>query len=178
MNHSQTNRHKKRSRRGFVQASSLMKGDIRSATQTRGFGQTRLLTHWSEIAGEATAAISRPVKISYSQKGMGATLILLCRGADAPMLQMQLPQILTRVNSTFGYKAISRIRLTQTAADGLATDGFQEPAGAFARKSAAPPKPLAQATKARIDALGDDRLKQALTALGENVMSRTTNRKG
>ena len=72
--------------KGFKRTNSLLSQQIRKASETRGFAQSRLLTHWAEIAGEATAAISRPVEVSYGRKeGIGATLTLLTTGANAPV---------------------------------------------------------------------------------------------
>ena len=36
-------------------------------------------------------------------------MTLLVSSAHAPMIQMQLPQIIEKVNATYGYAAISRI---------------------------------------------------------------------
>ena len=101
--------------KGFKRTDSLLSQQIRKASETRGFAQSRLLTHWTEIAGEATAAISRPVEVSYGRKeGIGATLTLLTTGANAPMLEMQKEQLRARVNAVYGYNAIARVRITQT----------------------------------------------------------------
>ena len=101
--------------RGFIQTGGLLKAKIRAATETRGFAETRLLTNWMDIAGPSTANICRPVKVSYGKQGFGATLTLLTTGANAPVLQMQLPKIISKVNSTYGYNAISKIKITQTS---------------------------------------------------------------
>lgn len=106
--------------RGFRQAASLVAGPIRHAAEGRGFAVARLLTHWAEIAGPEIASRARPVKIAHSRGGFGATLTLLTTGAAAPLVEMQLPQIRERVNACYGYNAISRILLTQTAPTGFA----------------------------------------------------------
>jgi hypothetical protein len=40
-------------------------------------------------------------------------LVILTTGAQAQMLEMQLPQLREKVNACYGYNAISRIRITQ-----------------------------------------------------------------
>jgi len=160
----------KRGRRGFMQTGGILGNQIRKVSETRGFSETRLLTHWSEIAGESVARIAQPVKVNYSRQGIGATLTLLCTGANAPMLQMQLPQIIKRVNGCYGYNAISRIHLTQTA-----PTGFAEPQAAFSAKSVKriiPPQEKEKLAKTVAD-VGDTGLRQALAALGENILSKT-----
>jgi hypothetical protein len=57
--------------RGFEAASGLLKTQVRVAGESRGFAVTRLLTHWTEIAGEEMARVTRPVKVGYGREGMG-----------------------------------------------------------------------------------------------------------
>jgi hypothetical protein len=155
---------------GFSRAASLMQTRIRTASETRGFAMTRLLTHWSEIVGEATSAIATPVNVSYGKGGMGATLTVLTTGAQAPMLEMQKEQISEKVNACYGYRAISRVRITQTA-----PTGFHEGRAAFAPAPAVPkgPDPAAKAEAADLSqSIQSDDLRSALAALGANVISK------
>lgn len=80
---------RKTSTYGFSRASKLVQGRIREASETRGFAQTRVLTHWEEIAGADVAAIARPVEVSYSKGGFGGTLTVLTTGANAPLVEMR-----------------------------------------------------------------------------------------
>lgn len=157
--------------RGFERTSSLLQPRIRKASEARGFAVSRLLTHWEEIAGPDTARIARPVEVSYGRSvGFGATLVLLTTGANAPMLEMQKEGLREKVNATYGYAAISRIRITQTA-----PTGFSEGQVAFAPA----PKPRAPApdsktvAEARRTASGVEspELREALEALARNVLS-------
>jgi len=161
----------KRRRRGFERASGLMQGQIRRIGESRGFAVSRLLTHWADIVGAEVAATALPVKVSYSKGGFGGTLTLLTTGAQAPMLQADLPKIRDRVNAVYGYSAIARIRITQTA-----PTGFAEGQVAFAPQNSAesaPPdaKSVAQAQQTA-HGVSDMALRQALQALGEKVFSK------
>ncbi|WP_312525126.1 DUF721 domain-containing protein [Paracoccus sp. (in: a-proteobacteria)] len=109
----------KRRMRGFEVASSLVAQRIRSVGETRGFAVARLLTNWAEVVGADIAARTRPVRISHG-RGMGATLTLLVQGAHAPLIEMELPRIREKVNACYGFNAVSRITLTQTAPTGFA----------------------------------------------------------
>lgn len=159
----------RRGRRGFMQTGGILGSQIRKASEKRGFSETRILTQWAEVAGESIARIAQPVKVTYTRQGIGATLTLLCSGANAPMLQMQLPWIIKRVNGCYGYNAISRIHLTQTA-----PTGFGEPTTPFAHKPAK--RPIPPEKKARLSSdvagIGDADLREALAALGENILSK------
>lgn len=157
--------------RGFSRASTLLQSRIRRASEGRGFAAPRLLTHWTEIVGADIAKCARPVEVSYGKGGMGATLSLLTTGAMAPMLEMQKEQIRDKVNACYGYRAIARIRITQTAPTGFA-DG--RVAFDHAPKDPAPaPDPQVREQAARI--AGDvtsESLRTALEALATNVLSK------
>ena len=162
--------------RGFVQTGGILQRRIRKAGEKRGFAETRLLTRWAELVGEEIAAVSRPVRVGYGKQGFGATLTVLTNGANAPLLQAQLPAIIDRVNACYGYRAISHIRLTQTSAQGLATPapgapGPDEaaPRAAAARQGAAPRR--GEVERAVCDVASPD-LRAALAALGQNILSR------
>ncbi len=157
--------------RGFEAASGLLQTRIRTAGEKRGFATTRLLTQWAEIAGEDTARITRPVKIGYGREGIGATLTLLVSPAHAPMVQMDLPRLKERVNAVYGYAAIARIALTQTASTGFAEGQAQFTAAP--KKPAVIPDPEIQATAIAVAApVHDTDLRAALEALGQNILTR------
>lgn len=161
---------------GFARTSKLLEERIRKASETRGFSQTRLLTHWPEIAGEQIASMSRPVEISYGRGGFGATLTLLTTGANAPMLEMQKDQIREKVNAVYGYNAIARVRVTQTAASGFA-DGKVSFQHRETRQDKTPaPEAIAQARQSSAD-IGDDGLRAALERLGANIISNPKTRR-
>ena len=156
---------------GFKSASKLLESKIRKAGETRGFAVTRLLTHWEEIAGDL-ASMARPVDVTYGRQGFGATLTLLTTGPMAPMVEMQKEQLREKVNAVYGYNAISRVRVTQTASTGFA-EGQVDFSVKPAAKQKQPPTPEV-VTRARdvADGVGDDGLRSALEALARNVLSK------
>ena len=162
---------RKRRTKGFERTSGLLQGQIRRASESRGFAESRVLTHWAEIVGETVSSMAIPVKISYAQGGFGATLTILTTGANAPMLQADLPKIKDKVNACYGYAAIARIKITQTA-----PTGFAEGQVAFKpapRTELAEPDPKVAAAAREVAAkVSDDSLRQALEVLGQNVISR------
>lgn len=157
--------------RGFRAAASLLSGQLGQAALKRGFAVSRLLTHWSEVAGEPVASMARPVSVTHGRGNIGATLTLLCHGAVGPIVEMQLPRLRDRVNACYGYNAIHRIRLTQSSAT-----GFAEAQAAFAP---APPKVADPETLRAADAVGarfgDPQLAEAMARLALNLSMRTKN---
>lgn len=156
--------------RGFEPAFGLMREPVRKAGESRGFAVARLLTHWEDVVGPDIARITRPVKISYGREGFGATLTLLAAGAQAPMIEMQKARIRERVNAVYGYNAIARIHLTQTAPIGFA-EGQAEFQSRPRTVDAPPPEVLADAKQAAAP-IRDEGLRTALEALALNILNR------
>lgn len=160
---------------GFTRTYGLLESRIRKAGETRGFAVSKVLTHWEEIVGEETAAMARPVEVKYprGQGSLGATLVLLTTGAHAPILEMQKEQLRQKVNATYGYNAIARIRITQTA-----PTGFSEGQVAFrGQKKPEPVSPdpeVVQRAAEVADGVHDEGLKAALEALACNVLKKPT----
>jgi hypothetical protein len=163
--------YKDRRMKGFERTSGLLQGNIRKVSESRGFAVSRLLTHWAEIVGDDTAKMALPVKVNYGKGGFGATLTVLTTGSQAPFLQASLPKIKDKVNTCYGYAAISRISITQTA-----PIGFSEGQVAFEpqkdpEKVEIDPDIKAEAEKTATAVVNED-LRRALEALGQNVLSR------
>lgn len=156
----------------FTRAATLLQGQIRRAGESRGFAVTRLLTHWPEIVGEDVARIARPVDVSYGRQGMGATLSVLTTGAQAPMLEMQKERLRDKVNAVYGYNAISRIRITQTAPTGFA-EGQADFSHAPAKRAKPLPDPaITRNATAVAEGVGDEKLRAAIESLARNVLSK------
>ena len=164
---------RKSTTRGFARTSALLQERIRRASESRGFAVSRLLTRWPEVVGSRIAAIARPVEVSYARQGFGATLTVLTTGAQAPLLEMQKEELREKVNAVYGYNAIARVRITQTAADGFA-EGRAEFEHRPRAAQAPPPDPRAEGAAAELASpVGDENLRAALEALGRNVLSKT-----
>ena len=157
--------------RGFEAAARLVAPRVQRAAEGRGFAVARLLTHWTEIVGEEIASVTRPVRIGYGKGGFGATLSLLTTGPMAPMVEMRLPALRDRINACYGYNAIQRIVLTQTA-----PDGFAEGQAAFTPAPAAPPPAPSEAERHQAEALAarfdDPALAEAMARFALNHAER------
>ncbi len=158
--------------KGFRQTSSLVETRVRSASEGRGFAVSRLLTRWEEVAGPDLAPLCRPLKVGYG-RSLGATLTVLTTGPNAPLLEMQKDALRARVNACYGYNAISKIAITQTAPDGVSLE--------IAKSAPQRPKLDAQAVAkapSYAKGVGNDDLRQALEDLAANVLTRSARRAG
>jgi hypothetical protein len=95
---------------------------MRPAFEKYGFPAAAILTEWSAIAGTDLAAFTVPERLKWPRKEhgaddtsqqKGATLILRVSGARALEVDHMRPRIIERINASFGYRAVSEIRIIQ-----------------------------------------------------------------
>lgn len=170
---------RKRRRGGFARAAQVAAPIVRAAGAARGFAELRLLSCWDEIAGPDLAPRCRPLKMNWKGgegkskaggDGLGATLTLAVEGAFAPEVEHMVPRLIERINQTYGYRAVARIRITQAGWDGP-------------RPLAAPPPPQSPAdvadealdpgVAADISGVADPDLRERLKRLAANRVART-----
>jgi hypothetical protein len=98
---------------------------------------------------------------------------LLTTGSNAPMLEMQKEQLRAKVNAVYGYNAIARVRVTQTAATGFAEGQVAFEAKPKTRKEQLDDPIIRQRATEAVGAMGDESLRDALARLGENILNKT-----
>lgn len=162
---------RRQSTKGFARAITLMQSRLRAAGESRGFAITRLLTHWPEVVGADLAQICAPVKVGHGGGGIGATLTVLTRGATAPMLEMQKEALRAKVNACYGYNAITRIHITQTAATGFAEGQAQFTPAPKAPPAGPDPRLRAEAGSVA-EGIQDDALRESIAQLAANIMTK------
>lgn len=168
-----------RRRRGFQRAGAMARKAVDRIAGKQGFAEADVLLNWPAIAGEALAATCQPVKVTYSrERTLGATLIVQANSARAPEIEMKGPLIVERVNQYYGYRAIRRLKVTQSTGLGRAT-GFAEGQAAFlgAAKAApaevTPPSDTEQAEGARLaSAIQSPGLRDQIARMGANILAR------
>lgn len=82
---------------------------------TKGFVEIDILTGWSGIVGEELAEFSLPQKIDFprGKKSNGTLHLSVLSGAFALEIQHREKYILEKINTHFGYQAVSKIKITQ-----------------------------------------------------------------
>ena len=97
------------------------------AARARGFATTALLSEWPAIVGAELAQFTMPDRVVWPRRredgeeasrqrghrGEGAVLVLRVEGPRAIEVQHRSGQILERVNSYFGYRAVAEMRILQ-----------------------------------------------------------------
>jgi hypothetical protein len=130
-----------------------------------GHGMGGLAARWAEIAGEALARRSEPVKLIKSRTGAGSTLELRVDGPAAALIQHQVPQIIARLDLVLGRGAVTKLRIVQGPIRSLAAAARPPP------RRKAPLDAGAEAALARdLAAAPEGPLKSALLKLGREVL--------
>lgn len=159
-----------RTGRGFRAAGAAVRGPVTVAAARVGFAVPDVLLRWPEVVGDAVATLCQPVRISHaSGPGLGGTLLVRATGAGATEVQHLAPQIVERVNSFFGYRAVTRLRLTQAEP---AAPGFADAAAPFDGPGPDPTGALAREAARLAGGVLDPDLRAALTRLGAEVLAR------
>lgn len=128
--------------------------------------QRELMTQWTAIVGEALARHTAPDKLTPARaKGHGATLRVRAAGGAALELQHSEPQVLERINSHFGYRAVTRLTIVQ----GPLPRSKQIRGRRLPRISPEQEKTVA----ASVAGVSDDGLAAALRGLGSHVLANT-----
>ena len=158
---------------GFKKASILLKRNIQIASESRGFSQSRVLTHWSEIVGEEISSVSIPTKVSYKSDGLGATLTILTSGASGPILEMQKQFIKDKINAVYGYNAVHKIKITQSSP--IAVIGKNENSESLVSKNKKVNVEISPKIEKTVNEIDDKNLRRALEELAINVFTKLEN---
>lgn len=124
----------------------------------RGFASAGVVNNWSAIVGEELARHSMPERL-----GGDGTLRLRVDGPLATDLQHMEPQILERIASYFGYRAVTRLALLQGPLPSRPADPGERAARALDSDEEA-------ALRANLAGTDDPDLRAALERLGRAVI--------
>lgn len=152
-----------RQARGFEPAARIVDRQITKSGSRRAYSVARVAQRWPEIAGQAIADISQPLRIRSGFKGRGATLWLSTTSARAQELRMDIPRLIDRVNAVYGFRAIGTIRVVQT--DQLVKPPVTETDTASRERAIDP-----ALVKDAVAEIKDDELRQLLENLGHGMV--------
>ncbi len=87
----------------------------RPILKTQGLAGSRIINEWSSIVGEKLSAHCIPHKLSFSAgKKIDGTLSIAVENGFATELQHLQTNILDRLATYFGYRAVARINISHT----------------------------------------------------------------
>lgn len=115
-NHTTDKKYLAKKRVGKTQRlNKLMPKLLGPVLQARGLTISRILTEWPQLAGTAKGW-SEPQSLKFPPgKTSDGSLLVNVASGRGPEMQMMAHEIVNRINQIFGYRAIARIAITQTA---------------------------------------------------------------
>jgi hypothetical protein len=143
--------------------------------RARGFATTTLLSEWPAIVGAELAQFTAPDRVVWPRRQQqgddapakgwreeGAVLVLRVEGPRAIEVQHRSGKILERVNTYFGYRAVTEMRI------------LQAPVGRAEPPSATPAAPEATSLLPATAPIEHEGLRRALSRLGATARSKLT----
>ncbi|HCP01055.1 MAG TPA: DUF721 domain-containing protein [Rhodospirillaceae bacterium] len=130
----------------------------------RGFFEASIFSDWTGIVGNDLADQCVPLRLVRGPDGKGGTLHVRITGPLALELQHLEPQVIERINSYYGHRAVAGIRM------------HQGPISAPERKQLATPALANPADIAQLDenlaAVEDPELRRALRIFGQSILAK------
>lgn len=138
----------------------------------RGFASADIVAAWPEIVGTRYGERVQPDRLIWPRRKDAdgqdlvepATLVVHTDGPTAMMLSHETTQIIERINAFFGWAAVDRIKI------------IQKPVQRVRKHGPEPLRPLTCDEKQRVadqvEGVANDRLREALRKLGEQVIAR------
>lgn len=128
-----------------------------------------LIASWEEIVGEDHAKHSRPQKLNWPRRPTDddafepATLVIACEGAQSLFLMHDSAAIIGRINTYFGFGAVSRLKLVQKPLN------TKEPKRRKVKPQIKPEQ--ARRLKSMLENVEDPQLRESLEKMGRGVFS-------
>jgi len=127
-----------------------------------GFTRDDVIYRWREIVGPELARFSYPTKIVRGRDIQETALVVRVAGAAAPEFEHMAPQVIERINTYYGHRAIARLKIEQGP--------LPVPLPRQKEKSLPPLTDSEQKElKASLSTIDDDDLRGQLERLGELV---------
>ena len=151
----------------------------RGVFSAHGFAYAQILTHWETIVGPELADVCRPSRLRWpkgqerikdERRRLGGTLTVMVEGPAAIELQHTTPQIIERLNTFYGYQAVTEIRIVQGRVSGPQAFGGHAAAPRLSRSREAE-------LETRLNGLEEDNLRSALTRLGRGALAAADKRR-
>ena len=102
---------------GLTNVSKIITPIAKQLLGQNGFFMVDLLSNWQALVGKNLATYALPVKLAFAPNSRrdGCLTIATIGGAFAMEIKQQERSLIAKINVFFGYEAISKIKIIQTA---------------------------------------------------------------
>ena len=153
---------------GLESFSKLVSPLAKNILGKKGFVGTDILFHWEEIVGQGIAKFCFPDKIDFKkdQRDNGTLHVITTNGAFATEIKHKENLILEKINTYFGYRAVSGLKIIQSQNIPQNTPG-QIAAVKMDKTLVSPDEE--NYIMDLVDGLEDNSLKDVMIRLGKNI---------
>jgi hypothetical protein len=177
-------------RRGVRAIGQFVEDLTRPAFAKYGFSAAVILTQWEAIAGPEMAAYTAPERLKWPhptefddddnaddrRRRSGAILVLRVSGPRAVEIQHRSRELIERINASFGFCAVTQIRIIQAPVDPRAQSQWRQKLKSSgvhgAGKTAGGRAPELKSRPEALDLVEDERLREALERMAKGVARR------
>ncbi|MEN3974430.1 DciA family protein [Emcibacter sp. SYSU 3D8] len=154
----------KRSGHGPRRFGDLARPLLSPALRKQGFAQNEIVTRWRDVVGALLASRSMPERLRFPQgERIDGVLFIRVESSFALEFQHLTPQILEKVNTFYGYRAVAKLVMKQ----GPIPRAAPRPSVTVAALPAETEAGLARS----LDTLKPGPLKEALGRLGRRILA-------
>lgn len=141
----------------------------------RGFASVDIVASWADIVGERYGTRVQPERLIWPRRPdrsdpenppEPATLVVHTDGATALLLTHEIPQVLERINTFYGWAAIGRIKVLQRPV------AVRQPERSRTLRTLTTNEE--KRLEEKLEGVENDRLREALKKLGAQVIARGT----
>jgi len=111
MHHKQNNKESKTYVQGLRPFGNTLPRGIKGILKKNGYNYSEIISKWNLLVGKDIANCCYPKSIKMSRSNKNGTLILSVERGNEINVEYSKKEIINKINSYFGYKLISEIRL-------------------------------------------------------------------
>ena len=111
MHYKQNNKETKSYVQGLRPFGNTLPRGIRGILRKNGYNYSEIITKWKILIEKDISDFSYPMSIKMSKKGSGAVLLIGVKRGNEITLEYSKKDIISKINSYFGYNFISEIKL-------------------------------------------------------------------
>jgi len=111
MHYKQNNKESRRYVQGLRSFGNTLPRGVKGILKKNGFNYSEIISKWSLLVGKDISACSYPKSIKMKNGDNNGTLVLAVKRGDEINTEYAKTDIINKINSYFGYKLISEIKL-------------------------------------------------------------------
>ena len=111
MHYKQNNKESRTYVQGLRAFGNTLPRGLKGILKKNGYNYSEIVSKWNELVGKNISDISYPKSIKVDENTRTGTLIVGVKRGNEINVEYSKEQIITKINSYFGYKLISNVRL-------------------------------------------------------------------